>query len=137
MCIFVMAWCWICHLKTSRGTLAVIIKDRHYENLQRWTFNFWTSYYKTCHQLWVFHKQQSRKPMLAMNQLCGIKIKTEMKQIQILKIPNKNEVSIFFICSIKLLNLRFVFKITANVPRLVFRWQIQHQAITNIHKLLN
>ena len=27
--------------------------------------------------------------------------------------------------------------IAFNVPRLVFRWQIQHQAITNIHKLLN
>ena len=24
MCIFVMAWCWICHLKTSRGTLNAI-----------------------------------------------------------------------------------------------------------------
>ena len=27
--------------------------------------------------------------------------------------------------------------IVCNVPRLVFRWQIQHQANTNIHKLLN
>ena len=25
MCIFVKAWCWICHLKTSRGTLANIL----------------------------------------------------------------------------------------------------------------
>ena len=25
----------------------------------------------------------------------------------------------------------------ANVPRLVFRWQIQHQAVTNINKSLN
>ena len=24
MCIFVLAWCWICHLKTSRGTLHTI-----------------------------------------------------------------------------------------------------------------
>ena len=28
MCIFVMAWCWICHLKTSRGTLGVSLAER-------------------------------------------------------------------------------------------------------------
>ena len=27
--------------------------------------------------------------------------------------------------------------IAFNVPRLVFRWQIQHQAVTNINKSLN
>ena len=30
-----------------------------------------------------------------------------------------------------------IFKIVYNVPRLVFRWQIQHQAVTNINKSLN
>ncbi len=76
----------------------------------------------------------------AINFLIGMTIHFGMEiMLQIL-----TEVVLFYIFVQKNVrkNIRVVLtamssKVTYNVPRLVFRWQIQHQAITNIHKLLN